>query len=362
MKVGAFLWYSFLLGICLLSLGCDAQKAPQVVPEASELQSERRSAMKASSDPGDPEAQCLAGGAESCRTLCDAQAAVCNKDSSEYDKDDCKSESKEVPICPSDPADMTLGELCRLPPSALSPTQGAVGMLAVSCKASSLEEKEEDADWKLRRYLMARPVPVVLGPGNRLFLTDHHHLATGLLQADVEDKNLYLCPMANRLNEASAAFWPYMINNNFTWLHNRMGEPITPEQLPANLDTIGDDPFRTLSRWVRDSCGYIKCGKVCGGDGADTSKLAQCEACSVAPYFLEFRWADYMRSRMADCNIVEGIYDLTTTQQAEMLPPTLSCLMNLVSEDAALNLGLPGWNHGLISTKEVVLDANGCEP
>ena len=52
---------------------------------------------------------------------------------------------------------------------------------------------------------------------------------------------------------------------------------------------------------------------------------------------------------------------MSTTQQAEELPDKLTCLMNLARQDAALDLGLPGWNNGLIETQEVVLDANGCE-
>lgn len=371
-------WSTLWLVVGALVVGCTGQPAPKVTPtepaaqqpEATdqeptghtELEPAPERASVSDSDPGDPEAQCLAGGAQACRTLCDAEAAICDKDGPGYDKDQCKEQSQDVPMCPSDPQDVELGQLCRLPPSKLSPTQGAVGMLAVSCKARSLEEKEADDKWKLRRYLMARPVPVVLASEGRLYLTDHHHLATGLLQSDIEedDKNLYLCPMSNRISDPSSVFWPYMINNNFTWLHNRFGREIPPNELPVDLYTIGDDPFRTLSRWVRDSCGYIKCGTECGGDGANTSDLARCKECSVAPYFLEFRWADFMRSHKSTCDIPDSVYDQDYDQAAK-LPGKLPCLMNLVRDDDALDLGLPGWNHGLIQTQNVVLDASGCE-
>ena len=376
--------YPGMIGLFLATLivGCDSNPSPTVVPEEpatsaagvtveSDAVASRAVQMsrKASASVGDPAAQCSAGGAQACRTLCDAQAAVCNKDSSEYDKDDCKSASKDVPVCPSDPARMELGSLCRLPPTALSPTQGAVGMLAVTCKARDLEDKEEDAGWKLRRYLMARPVPVVVSPDlfgqnqARLYLTDHHHLATGLLISDVpdEDKQLYICPMSNRRSDESSTFWRYMENNNFTWLHNARGEDIPPNELPPSLETIADDPYRTLSRWVRDSCGYIKCGKECGGDGEDTSDLARCEACSTAPYFLEFRWADYMRGNSPTCEVPADVYSMSTTEQAAVLPAKLPCLMDAARGPEALVDGLPGWNDGLITPKQVQLDADGCE-
>lgn len=364
----------------VFTLGCAEQRSPTVRPEeppaeADEASTAERAASSVEAtvepcaraesidDPGDPEAQCLAGGAQACRTLCDAEASICDKTSAQYKKDKCKEASKAVPLCPSAPGDVTLGRLCRLPPSALSPTQGAVGGLAVACKSRSLEEKADDSGWKFRRYLMARPVPVVLGPDARRYLTDRHHLSTGLERStvDPDEKLLYLCPMANRAESANATFWTYMENNNFAWLHDREGHEITPDQLPPDLASLADDPFRTLSRWVRDSCGYIKCGKVCGGDGDDTRKLARCKQCSVAPYFLEFHWADYMRDRREECGISNAVYGRSTEEQAQVLPDKLGCLMELVRRPAALELGLPGWNHGLIETKNVALDGNGCE-
>ena len=376
--------------VCTLTLGCSGGEAPAMNPAEPPVQKavpaveaqEAAPALKAMAAEarapiagekavqpslGDPEAQCRAGGAQACRSLCEAEAAICVKDSPNYDKDTCKEASKNVPVCPTGPDGIKLGRLCTLPPSALSPAQASVGMLAVTCKSRSLEEKEADAKWKLRRYLMARPVPVVLGPGDqaggRRFLTDRHHLSTALFFSSIEedDKNLYICPMANRIDDPPETFWAYMVNNNFTWLHDREGRDISPTQLPPGFSEIGDDPFRTLSRWVRDSCGYIKCGTVCGDDGQDTSELARCQSNPVAPYFLEFRWGDYMRSHRGKCEITDDIYQMSTTQQAEELPEKLTCLMNLARQDAALDLGLPGWNNGLIETQEVVLDANGCE-
>lgn len=373
---------AFWLVVCFLAVGCTGRQAPTVGPAepppqeiAPALEAVQEEALEAvqeeqtsrddergsDDDSGNLEAQCHAGGAQACRTLCEAEAAICEKDSSEYDKETCKEVSKDVQVCQTGPEGMRLGRLCRLAPSALSPAQGAVGKLAATCKARSLEEKEADKKWKLRRYLMARPVPVVLGPGESRFLTDRHHLSTALFISNVDDKELYICPMANRVDDEPAVFWRYMVNNNFTWLRDNRGRAIPPDELPHGFDEIGDDPFRTLSRWVRDSCGYIKCGKDCGGDGAATSKLTRCENCAVAPYFLEFRWADYMRDNREECGITDDIYQMSTAQQANELPEKLTCLMELARQEAALDLGLPGWNNGLIEPKEVVLDENGCE-
>lgn len=57
--------------------------------------------------------------------------------------------------------------------SELRPTQSGVGLDEVYAKAEALARKNRE---DLSAFLLIRPVPVVIGNGNRLYLTDHHHL------------------------------------------------------------------------------------------------------------------------------------------------------------------------------------------
>ncbi len=62
-----------------------------------------------------------------------------------------------------------------------------------------------------------------------------------------------------------------------------------------NMGDLKDNPYRTLSRWTRESCGYIKKGK------------EQCLALKATkeptdPYFMEFYWAQFLRDQLKKNN------------------------------------------------------------
>ncbi len=366
-----------LSALLLLTLGCTAVPAPVPTPEAAPAadpaaapaaEPEMAPAPRmAAADAAAAEAamdgvrnQCQNGGARACLRLCMAEKEV---DCTGLTDDECKQKktdkAKSVKACGDG---VKLGELCTLNASKISPTQAAVGMFAVDCKSKSIYEKriKDRGKNRLRRYLLDRPVPMVVGPGPGFYITDRHHLSTAVLQTNVVDerKRLFMCPMAERKNDDSNTFWQYMQANNFAWLYSREGDPIGAGDLPARLSDIEDDPFRTLSRWVRDSCGYIKCGKVCGGKGEDTMDLARCEESPVSAYYLEFHWANFLRKKMD----ISGVYDLPLKDQGARLQDHLQEAMDISRGMKAIEQGLPGWNNGLIEPKLVRFDGHGgCE-
>ena len=65
----------------------------------------------------------------------------------------------------------------------LHPTQMTVGMREVTDKQKELAKEPRD---KRHEYLQRHPIPLVLGPGEKLFLIDHHHLARALWDDDFE--------------------------------------------------------------------------------------------------------------------------------------------------------------------------------
>ena len=82
----------------------------------------------------------------------------------------------EFPWCP---ADARNGDFYKLRVKDLSPTQFAVGKAEVTVRAGRMRKKYKKDPAKLHDYLRTRPIPILVR-GNKFYLVDHHHLASGL--------------------------------------------------------------------------------------------------------------------------------------------------------------------------------------
>ena len=94
----------------------------------------------------------------------------------------------------------------------LRPTQLTVGMIEVADKKARLAAlaPKDQAD-----FMAAHPMPVVLGPGAKLFITDHHHLARAALEARVT--NGFYTVEADLSDHNPDDFWKEMDKN--LWVH-----------------------------------------------------------------------------------------------------------------------------------------------
>lgn len=177
----------------------------------------------------------------------------------------------------------------------LHPTQSAVGMGAASCKAGKITAKAKAG--KLNDYLLedSRWVPLVRGPGGKFYLTDHHHLSTAVLNAAIpeQQKKLYGYLLKDWSKDKEDVFWAKMEQEHLTWLKSPEGKAITPKELPAKIHKLQDDPLRTLSAWVRGSCGYVKCNPpgVSDEDAEGSCADQYAEVACANAFFVEFRWA-----------------------------------------------------------------------
>jgi hypothetical protein len=194
-------------------------------------------------------------------------------------------------------------------------------MLAARCKAQKITAKYKEG--KLAKYLgnPDRFVPIVRGPGNIFYLTDHHHLAVGAWNAAIPSEmkvvNAYLIADLSSLDPGQ--FWSTMKERNNTWLQDPSGKPMTPDQLPVSIAQLADEPLRTLSAWVRSGCGYIKCEAA--NEQSCSARFPQV-ACANA-FFLEFAWAKYLRS-VPEVN--RSLTSAIACPQKDVL--TSSCLIN----------------------------------
>jgi len=253
---------------------------------------------------------------------------------------------------PDDPAQTS----CTLQVERLRPTQFAVGSIAVDCKADGIARRSKK---KLKKYLQApdREVPAVVGPDGNFYITDHHHLATAVYRAKSkewgdDDKLMRVKIIANHDagGVSLAEFWEGMQRERLTYNSDNKGIPdMNFALLPTTVGGLLNDPYRTLSRWVREGCGYVKLGKT------------QCDDIRTdhpheAPYFMEFYWGEFFRQQLpltvAEREVCKSIPYSSTCLADEVgqLKSRYAAAMKLAASEAAMkyfvDLKLDPWAYG----------------
>lgn len=155
----------------------------------------------------------------------------------------------------------------------LRPTQFTYGAYEVELKLEKLAaiEKEEGS---LGDYKREHPGLVVVGPGGVLYLVDGHHLARALV--DRRSKSMFVTVHADWSHLSEEAFASRMASEKLCNLSDR-GKLRRWSDLPASLEDLVDDPFRTLAWLVREKGGYTQ----------------------LTVPFQEFAWAEFFRTRIA---------------------------------------------------------------
>ena len=123
-------------------------------------------------------------------------------------------------------------------------------------------------------YLNKHRIPVILGPNARHYLIDRHHLTLAL-----SDEGIWELPVsivANMSGLGFEEFWQTLEVHNWTHPFDDRGRRRSYDSMPASIDRLIDDPFRSLAGALKRAGGYAK---------------------DKAP-FSEFRWADFLRSRI----------------------------------------------------------------
>ena len=183
----------------------------------------------------------------------------------------------------------------------LHPTQITVGMREVEAKRDEWHAKrgKERSDF-LGRHM----IPVILGPKDRFYVIDHHHIARALQEERVD----VLVTVVARLKRLEPdAFW--FVLDNHGWMHpfDDRGRRRRYHDIPKSIKDLQDDPFRSLAGELRHAGGFAK----------DTTP------------FSEFLWADFLRRRMKR-KTVEKDFDQALAQALKLAK----------SEEADY---LPGW-------------------
>lgn len=174
----------------------------------------------------------------------------------------------ETPLCD---AATKANATCGCDVRTLRPLQGAVGMEEVRKKVSDIVKDPEGE----ARDLKDDPIKVIRGPEGALFITDHHHAADAWRLAG---RPVALCQIGERPPFATEAqFWSDLVKDRLVRLADANGKPLTPAQLPPNLESMPDDPYRSLAWLVRKEDGFCRS--------------------EMQKEFAEFIWADWLRDR-----------------------------------------------------------------
>lgn len=184
----------------------------------------------------------------------------------------------------------------------LRPTQMTVGIREVKEKRKRWrDESKEKGDEFLGKHM----IPVVLGPKDRHYVIDHHHLARALHEEGV--KNILVTVVKNLRTLEPDSFW--FVLDNQSWMHayDDEGRLHPYKDLPKTVTGLIDDPFRSLAGELRRAGGFAK----------DTTP------------FSEFLWADFLRRRLKR-KTVEAHFEDALKQALELAK----------NEEAS---HLPGW-------------------
>ena len=186
------------------------------------------------------------------------------------------------------------------PVKQLYPTQMTLGLREVELRRKvwrGREDGERDA------FFGSHMVPVILGPGERRYLIDHHHLVRALFDEGVE--SVFVTVAADLSKVDPDLFWNMMDYHGWTHPFDNKGRRRSYDDLPHTVEDMKDDPYRSLAGELR----YV------GGFAKDSTP------------FSEFVWADFLRRRIKPKDVrkdfgsaIDKALALARSEDANYLP------------------------------------------
>lgn len=182
----------------------------------------------------------------------------------------------------------------------LRPTQAVVGYQEVKLKR---KEWATLSDKKREELIDSHWFPSVIGPENRYYIVDHHHLGLALHE---EKQEMVLLTVLKDLSWLDMdTFWKVMEFSQWVHPYDEKGNRISYSNLPTAIADLKDDPYRSLAGLSRNKGAYAK---------------------TQTP-FAEFLWADYFRLHIPPKTIHESFEEaidsaihLAKKVQASYLP------------------------------------------
>jgi hypothetical protein len=172
---------------------------------------------------------------------------------------------------PETPGGATMAKTMSVSIEQLRPMQATVGMLEVDAKRKRLLKLDEKT---LKAFLKSAAIPTVIGKHDRHFVIDHHHLARALWDGGITKAFAAVTEDLSALSESR--FWDTVIERRWVHPYDERGILRAISAIPDEVSGLADDPYRSLSAFVRDAGGYLK----------------------TPEPFAEFQWAEFYRTRV----------------------------------------------------------------
>ena len=154
----------------------------------------------------------------------------------------------------------------------LHPTQMTVGLREVAQKRLRWRARIRKAGQRGAPRLVA---PVVRGPAGVLYLIDRHHLVRAVKEEGVHE--VFIRPIADFTALRPDDFWRTLDARGWCHPFDAAGRRRAFGEIPAEIDDLRDDPFRSLASALRRAGGFVK----------------------KSTPFSEFSWADFLRRRIS---------------------------------------------------------------
>jgi hypothetical protein len=201
------------------------------------------------------------------------------KDPRSHLKDDSLPGISFAPCSP----DTSVQTICSTSPTAIHPTQFAVGYRDVEKKREKLRKIKDRPD-QIDEYLKKKIVPAVKGPDSVYYIVDGHHTSRALAEESI--LVLYMRVIHDYSNMNIDTFLAKLKSEQLVWLYDENGVGNQdPRSLPAKILALKDDPYRSLAEDAQE-------------EGAFNEEPV---------YYQQFIWANYFR-KVVDKFLLESNY------------------------------------------------------
>jgi hypothetical protein len=150
----------------------------------------------------------------------------------------------------------------------LRPTQMTHGMREVEKK---IEQYRSLSEHDRQMAIAEKPVPLVLGPDEEPYVTDHHHVVAALHALRITAVPVVLVEDLSSLTPEQ--FWLTMEDRRWTYPYDEQGQRKPFSKMPRHVWDLANDEYRSLAAFARDAGAFEK----------------------TATPLAEFRWADLLR-------------------------------------------------------------------
>lgn len=182
----------------------------------------------------------------------------------------------------------------------LRPTQMTVGLMEVERRRAKWRGLEAAAR---HTFLASHMVPTVIGPNERRYIVDNHHLCRALYEEG--ETGVFAMTLADLSKLDKPRFWYFMDHKGWAHPYDETGTRRDFKDIPKSVPELVDDPFRSLAGATRRQGGFAK----------DSTP------------FSEFLWADFFRDHFKAAEIQQKFpkalaeaIDLARTKEAGYLP------------------------------------------